>query len=79
MLSKKLPNIACTYVAVTTLYKADICVAREQKRKQNIHQKKNTNDGSPIVAQRLMNPSSIHEDEGSNPGLAQWVKDPALP
>jgi len=25
-----------------------------------------------------MNPTSIHEDVGSNPGLTQWVGDPVL-
>ena len=36
---------------------------------------KSTVLGVPVVAQWVKNPCSLHEDEGSIPGPAQWVKE----
>ena len=35
--------------------------------------------GVPFMAQWVKNPTRIHEDSGSVPGLPQWAKDLALP
>ena len=34
--------------------------------------------GVPVVAQQIKNPTSIHEDAGLVPGLAQWAGEPEL-
>ena len=35
--------------------------------------------GGPVVARRIMKPTGIHKHVGLIPGLAQWIKYPALP
>ena len=35
--------------------------------------------GSSLHGSVVRSPTRIHKDEGSTPGLTQWVKDPGLP
>ena len=49
------------------------------KHLSNLTLQKGVNLGVPVVAQQLTNPTRIHEDTGSIPGLAQRIKDLPLP
>ena len=49
------------------------------KPKKDTARQENYRIGVPFVVQQLTNPTRIHEDAGSIPSLAQWVKDLMLP
>ena len=50
----------------------------QEKIKERAQIKKIINDGVPVMAQWLTNPTRNHKVAGSVPALAQWVNDPAL-
>ena len=47
---------------------------KAKRRKKKVFQEGSSHSGLVVA-----NPTSNHEDVGSIPALAQWVKDPALP
>ena len=69
-----------SYQSIETVFKIKILSLKAHpkllcQKKIKLFQKEHTRFGVPVIAQQSMNPTSIHEDAGLIPGLAQWVMD----